>query len=1318
MLFFFFFNIENERNEQKSEDEDHSSGFDEEEISVTTVNVARSSPLALSRLLSRSRSSLQASEDSPRIEKPQTIHLPKDYNPIAALQHVEATHTFMNKIAYRIYEPKATNQIDSSNYRQIVASARIKEQQIIGCLIVEIFMPDKFRGISTNKNSFTRRFETCKNVLNLFSDSLPKCIKNSVGLLLQVDVIPKTYGIINTDKNNTNNEIFKYPTITYMGLPPPSSHQFLQSILSNNLFPSSKYFQKLYSVIEMLQEYKNIIQELNNVLNDNDHKENIATMKIEYLCKISESKVKSLFREFEKLFPYLKNSMESSIQLIVPHVREIMNEPYCCVLGAWYLFDSIAKILGPKDTSKIFLTSIIKIYENGSILDCNPHANSLPHETLAKFKSMRLYHRSFLLRLMVRLGLKKFLDNFITPLVEAVGGYRDYPQGSLIYNQQSKCGNLKTCYLNGNLSDIDIILSPLDEDSSVDSENNLTPTIVMTPPDNDIEEVFTMETEEPTTPLSPSPPTPTPTIDLSLNIIDDIIDDAIKQLSSPPGVIKSATIPIPKSDLKSIGCLVGSKTSNEDIPASCSYNQSSFTSETDKLKIIDLSNEQAKNSDEELNISLSSPASTSSSSASLTSSSNKNINNNLIPEAKVSDMSAESVIWLSHRLGPVLTARHLSRNLLRMLTLCYTGKLNLTPIDNNDKNNILTGDINAIKVLECLTAISNLYGEQMILLQYFGHMAELLVLCKRKITPNLEGGIVSCLTLLNHVTQYLSDTLLIESISEIIVKSILYPTVKILSTTKYTFPSGCLARKTLANKYLDVISNLSIRLGVSTTKTHLFIPIQRFFLSFDKIYQNNNNEQDLNVNKTSSYSPPITDSSIKNLQINKANEELKQVFTPSLAHKGYLLLYRNLDESTMNDILKNHQLIRDLCDEHEKSLPNDYHNDNNKNKTEIINQTTTDDCQINEDNIVTRGIVSFGNMTLVGNRIEVGDNLDASNRELNNLTNGRQLRGNWLAYWEHEIGRADKDLTFNIKQIKLQSFFGHTNSVRCLNVLDNENSFMSGGRDKTVKLWSIRSQGDGNTVSSCQYTYTGHKKSILSIKFLESLRYAVTCDGSVHCWDPFMGSLLGCPESSKPTIINTIATSHPPSTSILVATTDITLKIIDCRIFQYVNEFKVSMNPTGLIRCISMSPNGNWVALGQASGCITIIDIRTGLIIASWKGHECEILQLEAIDDMTIVTSSLDQTIAVWNTIDGKLKYHLKGPTEPVHCMNIYEKQLITGTTANRIGVHTGVDNNSNYSSSKLRTDVFKGVLTAMTILPLNKLLLLGADNGGITLLC
>lgn len=1386
---------ESERSgERISEDEGHSSGMDEEESPVTTLNVARSSPLALSRLLSRSRGSLLSAEETsnkPEKSTTQMILLPKDYNPVAAIVQVETTHAFMNRVSHRAYKPEISHHGGIANYKQMVACGRMKEQQIIGCLIVEIFLAGKFRASwNTGRVSFGNRVETCLNVLRTSSEPLPRCVRNAVALLLQIDIVPRSYGIMNElgePGKAASMGNFRYPMVTFMGLPPPSAHQFLQPVLSGSLYPSSKYFQCLFNLVEMLQEYNDLVRQLNYALQEEEEGGGeCGTMrtKIRYLCKISECKVKAVARELEKLLPQAgANATETCLQLIVPHVQQIMDEPYSAVLAAWYLFDPIAKALGPRETCNTFLSPILRLYENGSVMDGFCLTDVLPPGSLAKFRTMRLYHRSFLLKLMVRLGLRKFLDNFVTPLVEAVGGYRDYIQGSC-FSSLPKSGNLKSCDLSGNCGDSEVILSPLDEDSSLDSDNNATCVCEPAPDDyckttattttpivleTDIEEVFTMETESSP---SPSENNRIPSIDvraeLSLNLVEDLCEDATR--NSPPGSIKSPTIPIPRRsdggasksviDFNSIGCHVGSKTSSEDMPLGGSYvtgkSQGCVTNDFDEVEVqkrLVIRDDEAKSGMDQVI----SPMET----------------RTYAPyECKVSEMSAESVIWLSHRLGPVLTARHLSRNLLRMLTLCYAGRLNLSahqPENGDCNDSRLAGDLNAVKVLECLTAMAGLYGEQMILLQYFAHMTELLSLCKRKLTPNLEGGLVSSLALLVHIAPCLSDSFLVEALQETIVKSILHPTVRVLSTTRYNFPNGSTARSALAEKYLDAIFTLSSRLGASMTKSHLAVPIQRFFLAFDKAFATSNDEKspsplvrsckcdrksetlsDENVRQDDwtlvdnsgtqllsgvnsevsiSYSPPVLENDdVSNTTRNKAFEELRQVFTKRFAHRAYLLFYRHVDEETMEEILKNHRLVRDLCHEYEAEMRL---NDNDEN-VRADDFSTCEDEPEESNETLSKGIGSFGNISVVGNRIEVQTESTglrtqggateseekALNRENSGSLNGRQLRGNWLAYWEHEIGRPDKDTNFNLKQIKLQSFVGHTNSIRCIYTLDNENSFMSGARDKTVKLWSLRSQGDGNTSSSCQYTYTGHKKSILALTFLESLRYAVTCDSTVHCWDPFMGSLLGCPESTRPAPVNTLAASPAPSTSLLVATTDITIRVIDCRTFQYVNEMKVSMNPTGLIRCIAIAPSGYWVALGQASGFLTILDIRTGLIIASWKGHECEILQLEALNETTIVSSSLDQTIAVWSAVDGKLKFHLKGATEPVHCMAIYQQQLISATTANRIGVHTAVDAASSFSSSKLRSDTFRGVITAMAVLPLNRLLLLGADNGGITLLC
>lgn len=90
------------------------------------------------------------------------------------------------------------------------------------------------------------------------------------------------------------------------------------------------------------------------------------------------------------------------------------------------------------------------------------------------------------------------------------------------------------------------------------------------------------------------------------------------------------------------------------------------------------------------------------------------------------------------------------------------------------------------------------------------------------------------------------------------------------------------------------------------------------------------------------------------------------------------------------------------------------------------------------------------------------------------------------------------------------------------------------------------------------------------------------------------------------------------------------------------NLLQVCFNPNTFIRCICVSPSGKWVAVGLATGHLSLIDIRTGMLIAYWKAHDGEVLQLVTVNEKTIVSSSLDQTVFAWSTVDGKLKFQLK----------------------------------------------------------------------------
>ncbi|XP_030764603.1 WD repeat-containing protein 81 [Sitophilus oryzae] len=1121
------------------------------------------------------------------------------------------------------------------NYSNIVTSRKTRELQILGCLIVEIFMPKQLRSSgSTNTDCFfSQRLKSCLTIIRSCPNDIPPCISYLVNLLLQPHIV--------------NPQNFSYPVVTDLGLPPPTTHLLLEPLLQSGV-PFPRGFPDVYRILASLKEFKNVALEL-DVLYYFDcdgtacwEYENLERTKILLAQNISECKVKKCTKDLESFLEDIDTNTQSEvINILLPHAKGLIEDPPTSVLAAWYLFDPMSRVLGTKLSAKTLLDSVLKLYEQ------EPSETSPYNGKIAK-----IYHHSFLLRLMVRLGLKCFLENFVTPLVEAVGGYKDFEKLDFPFHTHSEKILKKTSHLK-NMDSMSNESSPTSSDKPVKVQN-----------DAELkkdEDIFELDEEK----------------------------DSENQMKS---LIEHLELNI-TSDLP-----FNVSAAEEALDATLSENM-------DQLRSLEV------------------------------------------------------------RLGPVLMSRYLSRNLLRMLTLCYVGKENLTSVNPENGANCkeevtefsitsskVVGDDNACKVLHCLANIAGLYGEKLILFQYLPHMTELVALCKKRLTQTLEGGLISCFALLKHIVPYLSDATLMDQLQEILT-GIVQPAESLLGSTELLFPSGRTARNALARKFVDALYVLAVRIGADMTRKYLAVPsVQKFFLIFDKVYgRNNEMSTDTGCYRATpeSYGSIELSSTVKAVPVPHvrlkdsesfdsvspthtsnigeenvqalAMEELRDVFTLELAYRTYIPFLKHVGINSLEISLKNHDRIRDLCKNYEQ---------NAKTSLEGSKMILSD---INWSQSIPPSSSIGSNINLIGNRIDVqaetseppkaNDLLSLVSNRMEN--NARHLKGNWFSYWAHEIGRPEKDNSFNFNQIKLQTFVGHTNSVKCLYILDNENSFMSGSRDKTVKLWSLRSQGDGSSTSNCQWTYTAHKKSILSLTFVESTRLVVSCDSVVHLWDPFMGTVLNQLESPKFSPVNVVKSMPSPSSLVFSATTEGTIKVIDTRLANYVYDLKVTVNPSGLIRCLAIGPSGSWIAAGQSSGSITVLDTRKGLVVSSWRAHEGEVLQMVAPNDDTLISSSLDQTISVWNVNDGRFKHHMsticvpRGATEPAHCLCVYEgNELVSGTTANRVGVHTDISPRAAYSSTKLRGDTFKGLLTSMGMLPLNRLLLLGADNGHISLLC
>ena len=502
------------------------------------------------------------------------------------------------------------------------------------------------------------------------------------------------------------------------------------------------------------------------------------------------------------------------------------------------------------------------------------------------------------------------------------------------------------------------------------------------------------------------------------------------------------------------------------------------------------------------------------------------------------------------------------------------------------------------------------------------------------------------------------------------------------------FTSGSPIRAALLYKSLDVLYLIGLRIGEEMSRTHLSDLVAGLLTSFSKVFE----DASLSQAESHSLKPP---------------HELTEVLTKKMAYTVYIPFHLLLGGQHLEDTVPNIVLIKKLCLEHQKSLI-----------SPAIRPYTYREIQHTLPFYKTETSFSgSGNMIIVNSVDDGGDNTSEVSKLIHapSATTRRHLRGNWLAYWEHELGRNDKE-GFNLKQIRLQSWTGHQGSIKTLAVLDNENSFLSGGKDRTVRLWSLRNSGEEEFLGTAQWVYNGHRKPVFSVGYLAQKGIAVSCDGTIHVWDPFVGGLLAEYEGLRGSPF-CVMTPQSFGQSIVSATSEGNLALIDTRMKGLV-DLKVSFGMVGLIRSICASEDGSYAAVGHSSGYISILDLRAGRIKSGMKGHDGEVLTLTTGNNY-FVSTSLDQTACVYQWEDGKLWTQLRTPAEPLHCVVTNQDQIITGSTNHKVSVHSiSPQRESHMVVSKLRSDIIKGNLIQMEILPQNRLLLLATDMGNIHLVC
>lgn len=73
----------------------------------------------------------------------------------------------------------------------------------------------------------------------------------------------------------------------------------------------------------------------------------IFRTKILFAQNIAECKVKTCAKQLDEFFESINtNTHIETINILLPHIKELIEDPPTSVLAAWYLFDPISRVLG------------------------------------------------------------------------------------------------------------------------------------------------------------------------------------------------------------------------------------------------------------------------------------------------------------------------------------------------------------------------------------------------------------------------------------------------------------------------------------------------------------------------------------------------------------------------------------------------------------------------------------------------------------------------------------------------------------------------------------------------------------------------------------------------------------------------------------------------------------------------------------------------------------------------------------------------------------------------------------------------------------
>lgn len=705
----------------------------------------------------------------------------------------------------------------------------------------------------------------------------------------------------------------------------------------------------------------------------------------------------------------------------------------------------------------------------------------------------------------------------------------------------------------------------------------------------------------------------------------------------------------------------------------------------------------------------------------------------------------ESVRWLMPWIGPILTTEYIAWPLLKRMS-----KILINTNGSGDAVEAIDLLLKKIApVIDCLMEVALLYGDSIVLFLYLPHIAQLIesAITSPSVSISLGSSLVCNVQLMTEACKMLEPESILTHIEEFSV-DFFQPLIRLLSTVK-PFSTGSAVKEFLSRKLIDILGLLCQRLKREVAQDIMAPLLQQFFSCFDGIYAlrtDENGEAHVtrkysllcqsfdknnlgtrkraasnidNVKKFSSFDETDNGSfSLRSdripgnvciddvLQGDKLDEsntvhdeqfaDIYDTFSPSLAYHAYVLFCRVMGPLYIEKTLYNSDLVWNLFTKHDKCLTVADTGDQGNSLKEV---TETDGSNLKKD-------LSDWQQPLEMSHEEESKYAERSAWQ--------HIDGKWFQHWS-ESKNTGLPHHLEFKDVKLQTYAGHSSVIRDFYVPDNEHYFLSASRDKTVKLWLLKNHGNGTAHLGYSRTYDRHTRAVFSVQGIESKRMVASCDGAVHIWDPVTGTTVCEFDVGRNNNITSMRTLPAPSTCLAIATTEGNMRLYDVRQNKFAQEWKLSPQTSiGIIRSICTNAEGTWIAAGFSSGIVSVLDLQVGILRGQARVHDGEIVQMEPVPGYGFISASVDSNIRMWHE-DGNVSHILKSSNDSIHTVVYTKQQLLWSNTTNKLNIHSK-ERFSSFHTYRIGQDSFKGAVSKMAFLPINRLYLFGADNGNVML--